>query len=103
MNDKPLINDIEKELLEKVKNLVIDQIDNPDLTVLVLADAMAASERKVYRMIKKLTDLTPHEYIKEIRWHYLENLIKSKSLKNPTEAAKAIGMKNCDQFQKTIS
>ncbi|WP_420583122.1 tetratricopeptide repeat protein [Reichenbachiella sp.] len=100
VNDKPLINDIEKELLEKVKNLVIEQIDNPDLTVLVLADAMAASERKVYRMIKKLTDLTPHEYIKEIRWHYLENLIKNKSLKNPTEAAKAIGMKNVTNFKK---
>lgn len=100
VNDKPLINDLEKELLEKVKKLVIEQIDNPDLTVLVLADAMAASERKVYRMIKKLTDLTPHEYIKEIRWHYLEQLIKNKSLKNPTEAAKAIGMKNVTNFKK---
>ncbi|SMD32811.1 Signal transduction histidine kinase [Reichenbachiella faecimaris] len=100
VNDRPLINDIEKELLEKVKKLVIEQIDNPDLTVLVLADEMAASERKVYRMIKKLTDLTPHEYIKEIRWHYLEQLIKNKSLKNPTEAAKAIGMKNVTNFKK---
>ena len=100
VNDKPLINDIEKELMEKVRNLIIQQIDNPDLTVLVLADAMAASERKVYRMIKKLTDLTPHEYIKEIRWHYLESLIKNKSLKNPTEAAKAIGMKNVTNFKK---
>lgn len=100
VNDKPLINDIEKELLEKVKKLIIEQIDNPDLTVLILADEMAASERKVYRMIKKLTDLTPHEYIKEIRWHYLEQLIKNKSLKNPTEAAKAIGMKNVTNFKK---
>lgn len=100
VNDKPLINDIEKELLEKVKHLIIEQIDNPDLTVLVLADAMAASERKVYRMIKKLTNLTPHEYIKEIRWHYLEKLVKNKSLKNPTEAAKSIGMKNVTNFKK---
>ncbi|MEO9802751.1 MAG: response regulator [Reichenbachiella sp.] len=100
VNNKPLINDIEKELLEKVKKLITEQIDNPDLTVLVLADAMAASERKVYRMIKKLTELTPHEYIKEIRWHYLEKLIKSKSLKNPTEAARSIGMKNVTNFKK---
>ncbi|MEO9964804.1 MAG: tetratricopeptide repeat protein [Reichenbachiella sp.] len=100
VNDKPLISEIEKELLEKVKKLITEQIDNPDLTVLVLADEMAASERKVYRMIKKLTNLTPHEYIKEIRWHYLENLIKSRSLKNPTEAAKAIGMKNVTNFKK---
>lgn len=100
VNDKPLINDIEKELLDKVKKLIVDQIDNPDLTVLVLADAMAASERKVYRMIKKMTNLTPHEYIKEIRWYYLEQLIRDRSLKNPTEAAKAIGMKNVTNFKK---
>lgn len=100
VNNKPLINDLEKGLLDKVKTLITEQIDNPDLTVLVLADAMAASERKVYRMIKKLTGLTPHEYIKEIRWHYLDQLIKDKSLKNPTEAAKSVGMKNVTNFKK---
>ncbi|UXX79425.1 AraC family transcriptional regulator [Reichenbachiella carrageenanivorans] len=100
INDKPLVDDIEKELLEKVRNLIIDQIDNPNLTVLDLADAMAASERKVYRLIKKLTGWTPHELIKEVRWHYIENLIRTKNLKNATEAAHAIGMKNVTNFKK---
>jgi DNA-binding response OmpR family regulator len=100
VDDKPLINDIEQEILEKVKQLVLDQIDNPELTVLVLADAMAASERKVYRMIKKLTNMTPHEYIKEIRWLYVEQLIKNKNLKNASEAARSVGMKNVTNFKK---
>lgn len=100
INDASLINDIEKELLEKIEKLIIEKIDNPDLSVLDLADAMAASERKVYRMIKKLTDLTPYEYIKEIRWQFLEKLISNKHVKNATEAAGSIGMKNVTNFKK---
>ena len=100
VDDKLLMNDIEKELLEKVKSLILKQIDNSNLSVLTLADAMAASERKVYRMIKKLTNHTPHEYIKEIRWQYINKLIAQKTFKNPTEAANSIGMKNVTNFKR---
>lgn len=100
LNDSNLINDIERELLEKIEKLIIARVNDPDLSVLSLADAMAASERKVYRMIKKLTDFTPYEYIKEIRWQFLEKLIADKNVKNATEAANAIGMKNVTNFKK---
>ena len=100
VNDANLINEIEKELLEKLEKLVIEKIDDPELSVLHLADAMAASERKVYRMIKKLTNLTPYEFIKEIRWQFLEKLINNKDVKNATEAATSIGMKNVTNFKK---
>jgi len=98
-NDTNLIGDLEKELLEKIERLVLDRIDDSNLSVLHLADAMAASERKVYRMIKKLTNLTPYDYIKEVRWQYLEHLVKNKQVKNASEAAKSIGMKNVTNFK----
>lgn len=98
-NDTNLIGDLEKELLEKIEKLVLDRIDDSNLSVLHLADAMAASERKVYRMIKKLTNLTPYDYIKEVRWQYLEHLVKNKQVKNASEAAKSIGMKNVTNFK----
>ncbi len=100
INNPNLIDDIEKELLEKIEHLVLEKVRDANLSVLELADAMAASERKVYRMIKKLTKLTPLEYIKEIKWQYLEKLIKEKSIKNATEAAHAIGLKNVSNFKK---
>lgn len=102
INDKNLIKGIEKELLEKIEHLILDRIDE-NLSVLDLADAMAASERKVYRMIKKLTNLTPLDYIKEIKWQYLEKLLKEKSIKNATEASRVIGMKNVTNFKKQFS
>ncbi|MEQ9286161.1 MAG: tetratricopeptide repeat protein [Cyclobacteriaceae bacterium] len=98
-NNTHLIDDLEKELLKKLEKLILERIDDSNLSVLHLADAMAASERKVYRMIKKLTNLTPFDYIKEVRWQYLEHLVKNKHVKNASEAAKSIGMKNVTNFK----
>ncbi len=97
--DTQLMNDLEKELMQKIQQLIIERIDDSNLSVLHLADAMAASERKVYRMIKKLTNLTPYDFIREVRWQYLEHLIKNKKVKNASEAAKSIGMKNVTNFK----
>ena len=104
-NDKLLISnsqtidDIERGILEKIDSLILENINNPGLSVNHLGDVLAASERKVYRMIKKLTGMTPLEYIKEVRWKYLEVLIREKNVKNATEAAKSIGINNVTKFK----
>lgn len=92
-------DDLESDLIKKVEHMVLEKINDSNLGVMHLADAMAASERQVYRMIKKLTGMTPSEYIKEIRWQYVDQLIKSKKVKNPSEAARSIGMKNVTRFK----
>lgn len=84
----------EKEVMRKLEQLILNRIDDPHLSVLDLADEMAASERKVYRLIKKISGLTPYELIKEIRWQYLENYLKKNPVKTATEAARLIGMSN---------
>ncbi|MGB3466464.1 MAG: ATP-binding protein [Cyclobacteriaceae bacterium] len=99
ISNSQTIDDIEKGILEKIDSLIIENIDNPSLSVNHLGDVLAASERKVYRMIKKLTGMTPLEYIKEVRWKYLEVLIREKNVKNATEAAKSIGINNVTKFK----
>lgn len=90
--------DFEKNVMARLERLIIKRINDPHLTVLDLADEMAASESKVYRMIKKISGLTPYELIKEIRWQYLENHIKNYEIETATEAAKLIGMSNVSSF-----
>ncbi|MFY0598404.1 MAG: response regulator [Cyclobacteriaceae bacterium] len=90
----------EKEILAKVESLVMEKVDDINLSVLDLADAMAASERQVYRIIKKMTGLTPYEYITEIRLKYADFLIRKDKVKNATEAAKNVGMKNVTTFNR---
>lgn len=90
--------EFEKSIMAKMERLIIKRIDDPHLTVLDLADEMAASERKVYRMIKKISGLTPYELIKEVRWQYLENYLKNNKVQTATEAAQVIGMNNVSSF-----
>lgn len=90
--------EFEKNIMQKLEKLIIKRIDDPHLSVLDLADEMAASERKVYRMIKKISGLTPYELIKEMRWQYLENHLKNHKVKTATEAAQLIGMSNVSSF-----
>ncbi|MEQ9403450.1 MAG: response regulator [Cyclobacteriaceae bacterium] len=90
--------EFEKNIMARLERLILKRIDDPHLSVLDLADEMAASERKVYRMIKKISGLTPYELIKEIRWQYLENHLKNNKVKNATEAAQLIGMNNVSSF-----
>lgn len=91
---------VEKDLLTKLEEEVKDKIADPNLNVLMLADALAASERQVYRLVKKLTGKTPNDYIKEVRLQYVDYLIRKNLVKNASEAARSIGLRNVTQFNK---
>ncbi len=98
INNTKTLSDIEKSLLEKVDHMIMSRIDDANLSVADLANEIAVSERKFFRMIKKLTDSTPFEYIKEIRLQYINRLIREKKIKTSSEAAKHIGMNNVSHF-----
>ncbi len=96
--------EFEKNIMARLERLIIKRVDDPHLSVLDLADEMAASERKVYRLIKKISGLTPYELIKEVRWQYLEQYLRKNKIKTASEAAQLIGMSNpsffSDQYAK---
>lgn len=92
------VDAFEKNIMNRLEKLIIKRIDDPHLSVLDLADEMAASERKVYRLIKKISGLTPYELIKEVRWQYLDNYLKNNRINTATEAAQLIGMNNVSSF-----
>lgn len=98
INNVETLNDIEKSLLLKVDNMILARIDDPHLAVPYLASEIAVSERKFFRMIKKLTGTTPYEYIKEFRLQYANKLLLDKKISTSSEAAKHIGMNNVSNF-----
>lgn len=91
-------DEFEKSIMSRLERLILSRVDDPHLSVLDLADEMAASERKVYRMIKKISGMTPYELIKEVRWQYLEKYLGENEVRNATEAAGLIGMNNVSSF-----
>lgn len=98
--DKSSLDAVEKDILSKLDQVVMERIDDENLSVFDLANAMAASERQVYRLVKKLTGMTPFEYVAEIRMKYVDYLIRKNKVKNASEAARSIGLKNVTAFSK---
>lgn len=98
--DKSSLDAVEKDILSKLDQVIMERIDDENLSVFDLANAMAASERQVYRLVKKLTGMTPFEYVAEIRMKYVDYLIRKNKVRNPSEAARSIGLKNVTSFSK---
>ena len=98
LNNDESKTDVEQKLIQKLEQLVVQRISDSNLTVMDLADELAASERQVYRMIKKLLGLTPFEYIKEVRLQYVEHLLKHKKVDSSKAAMESIGMTNVTTF-----
>lgn len=96
------VDSIEKVLLSKIQGFLISRIKEENLSVSQLAEEMAASERQVYRMVKKLTKMTPNEYIREFKLQFANELIKKGKVKTSSEAAREVGIKNVTQFSKNF-
>lgn len=95
---KDLISNVEQDILTKLNKIITERIDDPALTIEVIADELSASRSKAINLIKNLTGKTPLAYIKAIRMDYVSHLIKSEKVKNASEAASVIGMTNPTQF-----
>mgnify|MGYP002786784859 CR=1 FL=1 len=89
-----------KEILKKVEEFIKENIEDTNLGVLQLGDAIAASERQVYRLIKKVTGKTPYEYITEVRLQYADYLIRKNMVRSASEAARSVGIKNVTTFNR---
>lgn len=98
INNTETLADVEKSILKKVEQLIFDKIDDPHLSIGYLADQIAMSERNFYRMIKRLTDTTPLELIKELRLQMAHKILNEKTVSNSSEVAKQIGINNVTHF-----
>ncbi|MEQ9009389.1 MAG: response regulator, partial [Ekhidna sp.] len=89
-----------KEMIRQLESLVVKNIDNPMLGIQNLANEIAVSQRKLFKVLKDSLDITPLEFIKEIRFQYADQLIKLRKVGSLSDAAKAIGMTNVTNFKK---
>ncbi|PIB35456.1 hypothetical protein BFP72_08655 [Reichenbachiella sp. 5M10] len=98
INNAETVDEVESSLLKNVEQLILANIHDPNLSINFLAEKVYVSERKFYRLIKKLTGTTPYEYLKEVRLQYANRIILEKKLTSTSEVARMIGMKNVSNF-----
>ncbi|WP_424963199.1 response regulator [Ekhidna sp.] len=89
-----------KEMIRQLETLVIKNIDNPMFGIQNLANEIAVSQRKLFKVLKDALDITPLEFIKKIRFQYADQLIKLRKVGSLSDAAKSIGMTNVTNFKK---
>lgn len=81
---------IDRELMDKVTNIIEEHIDDVDLSTNYLCQELGMSSSKLYRKIKELTDLAPNEFIRTIRLKKSAKLLKTKKY-NVSEVTDLVG------------
>jgi YesN/AraC family two-component response regulator len=73
-------SDFENDFLNKIKQIIEDQIDDPQFDVEKLAKKALLSYSQLYRKLKSLTGHTPIQYIHEIRLKRAKEMLTSSDL-----------------------
>jgi len=88
------------QFLQKVKDLILQNISESEFNVSQLAGEVFLSERQLSRKLKSLTGCTPAEYIKQVKLHHARLLLEQKKYTTVTEIATAVGYSKTDYFSK---
>lgn len=90
---------IDIELITKIKDLIEENIDHPELSSSFICKELGLSSSKLYRKITELTDLSPNEFIKTLRLKKSAHLLRTRNY-NVSEVADMVGFKDPFYFSK---
>ncbi|MFT3936602.1 MAG: DNA-binding response regulator [Chitinophagaceae bacterium] len=92
------LNAIEQEFLQKVINIVEENLDNPDFGVEMLSRKVAMSAPILYKKIKAVSQLSVNDFIKSIRLKKATQLLSEKQM-TVYEVAYAVGYNDLKHFR----
>ena len=86
--------------LMEVETLVAESLSDATFSVGEMAKAFFISERTLLRRLKKLTGLTPNQYLQEVRFNEARKILEQKTFNNLTKVANAVGFSDVNSFSK---
>ncbi|WP_146192264.1 hybrid sensor histidine kinase/response regulator transcription factor [Marinilabilia rubra] len=87
----------DQNFLEKIREFVVSNIDNPELSVEATAAEIGISRPVLYRKIKSLTNLSPQHFLMTIKLKEAARIMKQEE-KNISETAYMIGFSDPKYF-----
>lgn len=87
--------------LDRVLAALHKNIENVDLSVEDLAKAAFTTRRQLERKLKKLENLTPGEYIRQVRLEHAKKLLDSGAPASISDLASRVGFRDPKYFSKT--
>lgn len=94
-------SELDFAFINKLKEHVEENISDPEFKIDVLASLMNMSRTSMYSKIKALTDLTPSDYVRNIRLNRAAQLLKE-SQHNVTEVAELTGFSDAKYFREVF-
>jgi len=90
---------IENDFLRKITNIIKENISNEQFGVTELADEIGMSHSNLLRKIKKLTDLSASQFIREVRLKNAMEMLRNSS-SNVSEVSYNVGFGSTSYFIK---
>lgn len=87
------------ELLEKVHQVIEDNLDSPDFNIDSIAQSVGLSRSAFFKKLKSLSGLAPVDLVKEVRLNKSVELMKTTDL-SISEIAYAVGFRDAGYFSK---
>ncbi|MGY6523705.1 MAG: hybrid sensor histidine kinase/response regulator transcription factor [Mongoliitalea sp.] len=100
-DSKGTLSTQDRDLMQKVQQLVDEHLSQPNLTVDFLSDQIGMSRVHLFRKIKALTGLTPSEFIKEKRMNLAMKLLLSQKHR-VSDIAYEVGFQDVAYFGKVF-
>ena len=93
------ITNLDEKLVRDATKYVEENLSNSDLSVETMAETLGMSRVHLYKRLTAVTDLTPSEFIRQIRLSHAEQLLR-KSQMTVAEVAYKVGFNNPRYFSK---
>lgn len=91
---------LEREWLREVDQYILDNLDNHQLVIGDIADAVCMSERQFFRRIEELTGQTPNHYVQAWRMRRAQEMLRAGQCGTVKEVALSVGFYNPDYFSR---
>jgi len=90
-------NPVEQKFYKELNDIILENIENHDFSVVILAEHMGMSRIQLYRKVNSITKKSPAELIRKIRMNHSKVLLKNNNL-SVSEIAIKIGYSESSSF-----
>lgn len=79
---------------------ILNHLGASDLTMDVIATNFGISRRQLYRRVKSMTNLTPHDYLNQVRFAKAHEYLTNGTFRTVAATAKAVGYEDAVYFSR---
>lgn len=94
------MKEFEETWLERVDNLIEENIQNPNFQLSDITDELKISTAQLYRRMLKLTKMSPSKYIRQVRLEKAKELLELGKYSTVQETAESVGFLQSGYFTK---